>query len=190
MKILMIDNYDSFTFNLVQALGSMGHELIVYRNDQVSLNELASLQADRIVISPGPGRPEDAGISCDVIREFSPRVWTLGVCLGFQAIGHVLGMPVNNAPEIMHGKASWVVHDNRDIHHEVANPFSAMRYHSLGLREEDLPDFLEPTCRTIYGTLMGVRHKQWKLLGVQYHPESFLTPEGARILENFVELPD
>ncbi len=190
MKILMIDNYDSFTWNLVQALGSMGQELYVHRNDEITVTDIAALLPHRIVISPGPGRPENAGISCDVIRDFSRRIWTLGVCLGFQAIGHIYGMPVVNAPEILHGKNSWVVHDNRDIHRDVANPFSAMRYHSLGLREEDLPENLEPTCRTIEGTLMGVRHKQWKLVGVQYHPESFLTPEGRKVLSNFLDLPD
>lgn len=190
MRILIIDNYDSFTYNLVQALGSFGHELLVFRNDRISIEEAAALHPRRIVISPGPGRPEQSGVSLDVIRAFSREVWTLGVCLGHQCIGHLFGAPVRQAPEIMHGKTSWVVHDSQDVHQGVANPFQAMRYHSLALFEEDLPDFLAPTARTLEGTLMGVRHKKWKLIGVQYHPESFLTGEGMKILKNFLELPE
>ncbi len=186
VRILMIDNYDSFTYNLVQGLGALGHELLVYRNDEITLEEVEALDPDRIVISPGPGRPENAGISCDVIREFGARVWTLGVCLGHQCIGHVFGAPVVRAPEIMHGKTSWVVHHGKDVFLGLPNPFKAMRYHSLALREEDLPDELIATSRTLEGTLMGVRHREWKLIGVQFHPESFLTPEGHVILENFV----
>ena len=189
MRIVMIDNYDSFTYNLVQALGAMGHDLEVFRNDQVTVSQIERLAPDRIVISPGPGRPENAGLSCEVIRELSDRIWTLGVCLGHQAIGQVFGMPVVKAPEIMHGKTSWVLHDNRDVHRGLPNPFQAMRYHSLALREADLPDFLEATARTMEGTLMGVRHRERKLIGVQYHPESFLTPNGADALRNFLELP-
>jgi len=185
----MIDNYDSFTYNLVQALGAMGHELMVFRNDRITVDEIRPLRPERIVISPGPGRPEQSGAAMDVIRAFSPEIWTLGVCLGHQCIGSVFGMPVVQAPEIMHGKTSWVVHDGQDIHQGVANPFQAMRYHSLALREEDLPEFLAPTARTLEGTLMGVRHKIWKLAGVQYHPESFLTGQGLRVLRNFMELP-
>ena len=188
MHILLIDNYDSFTYNLVQALGSLGHELVVHRNDEIGLSAIESLGPDRIVISPGPGRPENAGLSVEVIERFSERIWTLGVCLGHQAIGQAFGMPVTGAPEIMHGKTSWVVHDNRDVHKGLPNPFQAMRYHSLILREEDLPDCLEVTARTLEGALMGVRHKTRKLIGVQYHPESFLTAEGPRLLENFLEL--
>lgn len=189
MRIVMIDNYDSFTYNLVQALGQMGHELIVFRNDQVTLPELAALHADRFVISPGPGRPEQAGVSCKVIAEFGRETWVLGVCLGHQCIGQVFGMPVVQAPEIMHGKTSWVVHDGRDEYSGVPNPFQAMRYHSLALREEDLPSDMVGSARSLEGTLMGVRHRHWKLIGVQYHPESFLTPEGGLILKNFMELP-
>jgi anthranilate synthase/aminodeoxychorismate synthase-like glutamine amidotransferase len=185
----MIDNYDSFTYNLVQALGALGHELIVFRSDRTTIPELSALQPRRIVISPGPGRPEQAGISCQVIRAFAPHTWTLGVCLGHQCIGHVFGMPVVRAPEIMHGKTSWVVHDNQDVHQGLPNPFAAMRYHSLALRAEDLPDCLTPTARTLEGTLMGVRHQSWKLIGVQYHPESFLTAPGPALLKNFMELP-
>ncbi len=189
MRVLMIDNYDSFTYNLAQALGALGHELIVYRNDAVNVEEIALLGPDRIVISPGPGRPEAAGVSIDVIRAFADTVWILGVCLGHQAICQAFGAPVTHAPEIMHGKTSMVVHDGRDVHQGVANPFAVMRYHSLAVREEDLPPELEPTARTLEGTLMGVRHRSLKLIGVQYHPESFLTTEGPRILKNFLELP-
>lgn len=188
MRIVMIDNYDSFTYNLVQALGASGHELIVFRNDRTTIEEISALKPHRIVISPGPGRPENAGISCEVIRAFGEHTWTLGVCLGHQCIGHVFGMPVVQADEIMHGKTSWVVHDKKDVHKDLPNPFSAMRYHSLALRENDLADCLEATARTLQGTLMGVRHKSWKLIGVQYHPESFLTPEGPNLLRNFLEL--
>jgi len=189
LRILMIDNYDSFTYNLAQALGALGHELLVYRNDRITLDEIESLKPRRIVISPGPGRPEDAGISCDVIKRFARDTWTLGVCLGHQCIGHLFGMPVVGAPEIMHGKTSWVVHDGKDVHQGLPNPFQAMRYHSLALNEEDLPEFLVTTARSLEGTLMGVRHESWKLIGVQYHPESFLTAEGTNILKNFLELP-
>jgi anthranilate synthase/aminodeoxychorismate synthase-like glutamine amidotransferase len=189
MRVLMIDNYDSFTYNLVQALGAMGHELMVFRNDRITLDQVRALKPERIVISPGPGRPEQSGISPDVIRAFSSEIWTLGVCLGHQCIATVFGVPVGQAPEIMHGKTSWVVHDNHDIHRGVANPFQAMRYHSLAVREEDLPDYLVPSARTLEGTLMGVRHKTWKLVGVQYHPESFLTAPGVTVLKNFMELP-
>jgi anthranilate synthase component II len=189
MLIVMIDNYDSFTYNLVQAFGALGHEPKVYRNDRVTLREIAFAHPDRIVISPGPGRPEQAGISCDVIREFSGQIWTLGVCLGHQCIGHAFGAPVVSAPELMHGKTSWVVHNNLDIHRGVPNPFVAMRYHSLVLREQDLPPELAPTARTLDGALMGLRHRSLKLVGVQYHPESFLTPEGIAVLRNFLELP-
>ncbi len=190
MRILMIDNYDSFTYNLVQALGSMGHELLVFRNDQVTVRQVLSLAPDRVVISPGPGRPEHAGVSCGIIRSLARRTWILGVCLGHQCIGHVFGMPVVSAPEIMHGKCSWVVHNNQGVHKGLPNPFLAMRYHSLALREEDLPDSLAPVARTIEGTLMGVQHKSLKLVGVQYHPESFLTVQGQEVLKNYIELRD
>jgi anthranilate synthase component II len=190
VRVVMIDNYDSFTYNLVQKLGELGHELIVFRNDETSIEEIRSLNPDRIVISPGPGRPEDAGISCDVIRQLSKNIWTLGVCLGHQCIGYVFGMPVVQAPEIMHGKTSWIIHDDRDIHKDLPNPFQAMRYHSLALNARSLPDELEATARTIEGTLMGIRHRRWKLIGVQYHPESFLTPDGPALLEKFLTLSD
>jgi len=190
VRILVIDNYDSFTFNLVQALGAMGHELLVYRNDQAGVAELAALHPRRIIISPGPGRPEGAGVSCAVIRELGQSIWTLGVCLGHQCIGHVFGAPVRRAPEIVHGKTSWVLHDGRDVHQGLPNPFQAMRYHSLALFEEEMPDCLEVTARAMDGTVMGLRHRTWKLVGVQYHPESFLTPDGPALLKNFLELPE
>jgi len=185
----MIDNYDSFTYNLVQALGALGHELIVHRNDRITVREIAVLDPDRIVISPGPGRPEQAGISCEVIKLFGEQTWILGVCLGHQCIGHQFGARIIPAPEIMHGKTSWVLHDGEDVHQGLGNPFQAMRYHSLVVREEGLPDELEASARSVDGVLMGIRHKTLKLIGVQYHPESFLTAEGNKILKNFVELP-
>ncbi len=188
MRIVMIDNYDSFTYNLVQALGALGHELIVFRNDEADVASIAHLRPDRVVISPGPGRPENAGISCRVIEELSPKIWTLGVCLGHQCIGQVFGAPVVQAREIMHGKTSWVVHDGKGLHQGLPNPMQVMRYHSLALREKDLPLCLEATARTLEGTLMGVRHKSWPLFGVQYHPESFLTPDGPSLLLNFIEM--
>ena len=190
MRILVIDNYDSFTFNLVQALGALGHELFVYRNDRANVAQLSALHPKRIIISPGPGRPEQAGVSCEVIRELGRSIWTLGVCLGHQCIGHAFGAQVRRAPEIMHGKTSWVLHDGRDVHQGLPNPFQAMRYHSLALYEEELPDCLEVTARSMEGTVMGIRHKEWKLIGVQYHPESFLTPQGNQLLKNFLELPE
>jgi anthranilate synthase/aminodeoxychorismate synthase-like glutamine amidotransferase len=157
--------------------------------DAVTVEALAFLAPERIVISPGPGRPEGAGVSCDVIRAFAETTWILGVCLGHQCIGHVFGMPVVRADQVMHGKTSWIVHDNHDIHRGLPNPFSAMRYHSLVLRENDLPPFLQASARTMDGVLMGLRHRSLKLIGVQYHPESFLTPEGTLVLKNFLELP-
>ena len=190
MRILVIDNYDSFTFNLVQALGALGHEVLVYRNDRAGVAELAALRPRRIVISPGPGRPEAAGVSCDVIRELGPSIWTLGVCLGHQCIGHAFGATVRRAPEIVHGKTSLVLHDGRDVHRHLPNPFPAMRYHSLALFEDELPDCLEVTARAMDGMVMGVRHREWKLIGVQYHPESFLTPDGPTLLQNFLGLPE
>lgn len=184
----MIDNYDSFTYNLVQALGGMGHELRVFRNDRVTLEELYALHPDKLVISPGPGRPQGAGISLEVLRRFGSRTWVLGVCLGHQCLAEAFGGRVVHAPRQMHGKTSRISHDGRGIYAGVPNPFVAMRYHSLVVEEKSLPLCLRITARAEDGVIMGLEHKELKLVGVQYHPESFLTPAGRQILQNFLRL--
>jgi anthranilate synthase/aminodeoxychorismate synthase-like glutamine amidotransferase len=185
--LLLIDNYDSFTFNLAQYLGELGAPPLVKRNDQITLDEIAELRPERIVISPGPGRPEDAGISVDLIRRFGPTVPVLGVCLGHQGIGIAFGGEVVRAPQLMHGKLSSVQHDGRGVFRGVAQPFTAGRYHSLVVAEP-LPEPLEAAARTEDGTIMGVRHKTFPVHGVQFHPESVLTGEGRHLLRNFLEL--
>jgi anthranilate synthase/aminodeoxychorismate synthase-like glutamine amidotransferase len=187
MKVLLIDNYDSFTFNLAQYLGELGHAPIVRRNDQITLREVGEMLPDRIVISPGPGRPEDAGISVDLIRSIGQRTPVLGVCLGHQAIGHAFGGDVVRAPALMHGKTSSIQHDGRGIFAGVAQPFVAGRYHSLIVADPP-PAMLEISARTDDGVIMGVRHREWPVHGVQFHPESVLTGEGRKILRNFLEL--
>ena len=187
--ILVIDNYDSFTYNLVQYLGELGAELRVRRNDQVTVGEIEAMAPEQILISPGPGRPEDAGISVDVIRRFGPSVPILGVCLGHQAIGVVYGGTVCRANAPMHGKTSTVVHDGKGLFHGIAEPFLAGRYHSLMLSSDRLPSELEVAARTREdGTIMAVRHRSYPVHGVQFHPESVLTDEGRRILRNFLDL--
>ena len=185
--LLLIDNYDSFTFNLAQYLGELGAPPLVKRNDEITLDEIGELQPERIVISPGPGRPEDAGISVDLIRRFGPRVPILGVCLGHQGIGIAFGGEVVRAAQLMHGKLSTVQHDGRGVFRGVAQPFTAGRYHSLVV-SDPLPDALEAAARTDDGTIMGVRHKEFPVHGVQFHPESVLTGEGRHLLRNFLEL--
>lgn len=184
--ILMIDNYDSFTYNLVQYLGEMGEKLIVYRNDKITLEEIKKLKPDHIVISPGPGRPEDAGISKDLIREFAGKIPILGVCLGHQCIGEVFGGKVVGAKRLMHGKTSLIYHNGKDIFKGVENPFEATRYHSLIVERESLPSCLEITAETKEKEIMGLKHKDYPIWGVQFHPESILTKEGKKILKNFV----
>jgi len=187
--ILVIDNYDSFTYNLVQYLGELGAEIRVHRNDQITVDEVRRLNPARIVISPGPGRPEDAGITVDVIRQFGPTVPVLGVCLGHQAIGVVYGGTVCRAIAPMHGKTSTVVHDGKGVFSGIGGPFEAGRYHSLIISAANVPAELEVTARTREdGTIMGVRHRSHPVHGVQFHPESVLTNEGRRILQNFLEL--
>jgi anthranilate synthase/aminodeoxychorismate synthase-like glutamine amidotransferase len=188
MKILLLDNYDSFTYNLAQYLGELGHAPVVHRNDAISLGEVESMKPDRIVISPGPGRPEDAGITVDVIRQWGRRIPVLGVCLGHQGIGHAFGGDVVRAPVLMHGKVSSVQHDGRGIFAGVAQPFVAGRYHSLIVADPP-PEALEISARTDDGIIMGLRHREWPVHGVQFHPESVLTGEGMKILRNFLELP-
>jgi anthranilate synthase/aminodeoxychorismate synthase-like glutamine amidotransferase len=185
--ILLIDNYDSFTFNLAQYLGELGHPPAVRRNDEITLGEVEAMHPSRIVISPGPGRPEDAGISVDIIKAMGAKVPVLGVCLGHQAIGYAFGGDVVRAPVLMHGKTSSVQHDGRGVFSGVSQPFVAGRYHSLVVADP-APGSLEISARTDDGVVMGLRHRQWPLHGVQFHPESVLTGEGRKILRNFVEL--
>jgi anthranilate synthase/aminodeoxychorismate synthase-like glutamine amidotransferase len=185
--ILLIDNYDSFTWNLAQYFGELGAPPLVRRNDEISLEEIEQLQPGRIVISPGPGRPEDAGISVDVIRRFGPTRPVLGVCLGHQSIGIAFGGTVVRAIELMHGKTSTVQHDGRGVFRGVSQPFTAGRYHSLVVAEP-LPTSLESAATTEDGTIMGVRHREFPIHGVQFHPESVLTSEGRQLLRNFLEM--
>jgi anthranilate synthase/aminodeoxychorismate synthase-like glutamine amidotransferase len=189
--ILLIDNYDSFTYNLVQRLGELNPnlDLRVFRNDEITPERVAELKPERIIISPGPCTPREAGISNDVIRRFAPEVPTLGVCLGHQCIGHVFGGEVIRNYRIMHGKTSPIFHDGEGLFKGLSNPFEATRYHSLVIKRESFtnPDFVI-TAWTEEGEIMGVRHRSWPLHGVQFHPESFLTAEGPRLLQNFVEL--
>ncbi|HYS27372.1 MAG TPA: aminodeoxychorismate/anthranilate synthase component II [Vicinamibacterales bacterium] len=187
--VLVIDNYDSFTYNLVQYLGELGAVIRVRRNDQVTLDEIAAMAPEQIVISPGPGRPEDAGVSVDVIRRFGPTTPILGVCLGHQAIGVVYGGIVCRAQVPMHGKTSTVVHDGKGVFAGLAAPFQAGRYHSLVISNDRVPGELEVAARTREdNTIMAVRHRAYPVHGVQFHPESVLTEEGRRILRNFIEM--
>jgi para-aminobenzoate synthetase component 2 len=186
--ILVIDNYDSFTFNLVQYLGAMGNDLKVFRNDAITVEEIGRLAPERIVISPGPGRPENSGIIIQTIKEFSGKIPILGVCLGHQAIGAAFGGNVVSAPQIMHGKTSDIFHDGRTIFRELPSPFRATRYHSLVVSPENLPDCLEVSAKTSDGIIMGLRHRQMVVEGVQFHPESILTDIGMKMLYNFVHL--
>jgi anthranilate synthase/aminodeoxychorismate synthase-like glutamine amidotransferase len=185
--ILLLDNYDSFTYNLAQYLGELGAPPLVKRNDEITLDQIAALKLDRIVISPGPGRPEDAGITVDLIRRFGPSTPILGVCLGHQGIGVAFGGQVVRAAQLMHGKVSSVQHDGRGVFRGVSQPFTAGRYHSLVV-SEPLPDSLEMAARTDDGTVMGIRHRTFPVHGVQFHPESVLTGEGRQVLRNFLEL--
>ena len=185
--ILLIDNYDSCTFNLAQYLGELGNAPLVRRNDDMTIGEIEALSPERIVISPGPGRPEDAGVSVDAIRAFGTRMPVLGVCLGHQAIGYAFGGTVARAPSLMHGKTSTLEHDGRGVFAGVTQPFVAGRYHSLVVTEPP-PPALEVTARTDEGVVMGLRHRDYPIHGVQFHPESVLTGEGKKILRNFLEL--
>jgi anthranilate synthase/aminodeoxychorismate synthase-like glutamine amidotransferase len=187
--VLVIDNYDSFTYNLVQYLGELGAEVRVRRNNEVTIAEIEAMAPDQILISPGPGRPENAGITPDVIRHFGPTTPILGVCLGHQAIGMVYGGTVSRAAAPMHGKTSTVVHDGRGVFAGITAPFEAGRYHSLVIAPDSVPDALEVSARTKdESTIMAVRHKTYQVHGVQFHPESVLTEEGRRILRNFLDL--
>ena len=188
--ILMIDNYDSFTYNLVQYLGQLGEEVAVHRNDAITLDEIEAMNPEAIFLSPGPCSPEQAGITVDVVRRFHRRIPLMGVCLGHQAIGHAFGGRVVRADRIMHGKTSPILNDGRTIFQGLPSPFPAGRYHSLIVERESLPDCLEVSAETEEGEIMGLRHRTLPVEGIQFHPESILTPGGKRIIRNFLQLID
>lgn len=185
--LLVIDNYDSFTYNLVQYFGELGAEMKVVRNDAISLDEIRELAPSHICISPGPCTPNEAGISCDVIREFGQTTPIFGVCLGHQSIGQVFGGEVIRASKLMHGKTSPIIHTGKSVFAGLPSPLTATRYHSLIVKRETLPDCLEITAETENGTIMGIMHKEFPIHGVQFHPESILTEDGMKMLENFLK---
>ena len=186
--LLMLDNYDSFTYNLVQYLQELGEEVVVHRNDQISVDQIAALKPRRIVVSPGPCSPAEAGISVELIQRLSATIPTLGVCLGHQAIGHAFGGQVIRAPQLMHGKTSLIHHDSSGVFRGLSNPFVATRYHSLIVERKSLPACLHTTAWTEDNTIMGLEHRERPLWGVQFHPESILTVEGKQLLKNFLDL--
>ncbi|MBT8043024.1 MAG: aminodeoxychorismate/anthranilate synthase component II [Pontiella sp.] len=186
--ILVIDNYDSFTYNLVQYLGELGAEMRVFRNDEISVADAVALNPEKVLVSPGPCTPREAGISCDIIREFGPRLPLFGVCLGHQSIGDVYGGKVVRADRLMHGKTSPIIHGGKSVFKGLPSPFDATRYHSLIIERKTLPDCLEITAWTDEGEIMGVQHKTHPVHGVQFHPESILTAEGKKLLQNFLDL--
>jgi anthranilate synthase component II len=185
--LLMIDNYDSFTYNLVQYFGELGEDVRVFRNDAITLKEIAAMKPDKLVISPGPCSPKEAGISVDAIKEFAGKLPILGVCLGHQSIGYAFGGEIVHAKQLMHGKVSAVQHANVGPFANLPNPFKATRYHSLAIRRETLPDCLDVTAWTEDGEIMGVRHKEHAIQGVQFHPESIMTEHGHQLLQNFLK---
>jgi anthranilate synthase component 2 len=186
--LIMIDNYDSFTYNLVQYLGELGEEVRTFRNDEISVDEIAKLSPDRIMVSPGPGKPDAAGVSLQVITHFAGKVPLMGVCLGHQSIGQAFGGKVVHAKEVMHGKTSMVEHDGSKLFADIPSPYRVTRYHSLVVERKSLPAELEVTAWTNDGEIMGLRHRDMLLVGVQYHPESILTEHGHRLLQNFLEM--
>jgi len=186
--LLVLDNYDSFTYNLVQYFGELGAELVVKRNDEITVEGIAALKPERICISPGPCTPREAGISNDVIRTFGPQMPILGVCLGHQCIGDVFGGAVVRADRLMHGKTSPILHDGKGVFAGLPSPFEATRYHSLIVGRDSVPDVLEITAETAEKEIMGLRHREYPIHGVQFHPESILTPEGKRLLKNFLKI--
>lgn len=188
MRILVIDNYDSFTYNLVQLLGKSDHEIIVRRNDRISVRGVAGLRASKILLSPGPGRPENSNVTIDILRELAGEIPVLGVCLGHQAIGHVFGGRIVRAPELMHGKVSPIKHDNRTIFRNLPQNFTATRYHSLIIERTSLPGCMEISSETEDGTIMGIRHRDFQIEGIQFHPESILTEKGNQIIRNWLSL--
>ncbi len=186
--LLIIDNYDSFTYNLVQYFGEMGADPVVRRNDEITMDEIASMKPDHLVISPGPCTPKEAGVSNEVIKRFGPTIPLLGVCLGHQCIGHVFGGDVVRADRLMHGKTSPILHHNQGVFENLPNPFEATRYHSLIVKRETFPDCLEITAETAEKEIMGLRHREYPIQGVQFHPESILTREGKALLRNFLNV--
>jgi len=186
--LLLIDNYDSFTYNLYQYLCELGQEVVVIRNDKTTIGDIEVMAPERIVISPGPGRPENAGISNDVIRYFAGKLPILGVCLGHQCVGQAFGATVKRAGEIKHGKSSLVYHDRQGLLAGLPNPFSAIRYHSLAVIQDNLPDCFKVSAQTENGIIMGLRHKEYSIEGVQFHPESIMTKEGKDLLQNFLNM--
>jgi len=186
--ILLIDNYDSFTYNLVQMIEPMGQEIKVFRNDEIDIQSISNLKPSKLMISPGPCTPDKAGISIDAIREYGPKIPTLGVCLGHQAIGEAYGGKIIRAERIMHGKTSMISHDNKGIFKGIPNPFEAIRYHSLIVEKDSLPDCFETTAWTKEGEIMGIRHREYPVYGVQFHPESILTDAGTALLRNFLNI--
>ena len=186
--LLLIDNYDSFTYNLYQYFSELGADVIVVRNDKITIESVYEMEPDQIVISPGPSTPEKAGISNEVIRRFGPSIPILGVCLGHQCVGYTYGGLVGNAGEILHGKLSQIHHDGKGVFKGLPNPFEAIRYHSLAIFKESLPDELEMTAWTDTDVIMGVRHKEYPVSGIQFHPESIMTKEGKALLQNFLEM--
>ena len=186
--LLVIDNYDSFTYNLVQYFGELGAQISVKRNDEISIAQIEALRPERICVSPGPCSPKEAGISNEVIRTFGPRLPLFGVCLGHQCIGDVFGGDVVRAGRLMHGKTSPILHNGKGVFHGLPTPFDATRYHSLLVRRETFPDCLEITAETAEGEIMGLKHREHPIHGVQFHPESILTLEGKKLLQNFLNL--
>ncbi len=186
--ILMIDNYDSFTYNLVHYLGELGEKVLVFRNDKIKLEDVGKLNPDIVVVSPGPCTPREAGISVDLIKELAGRIPILGVCLGHQSIGYAFGGKIVRAKRLLHGKTSMIYHDGREIYEGLPNPFEAIRYHSLLVEKESLPDELEITAWTDEDEIMGIRHKEYLIEGVQFHPESILTKNGKDLLKNFIKM--
>jgi para-aminobenzoate synthetase component 2 len=186
--ILVIDNYDSFTYNLVQYLGELKVEMEIHRNDQISIDQVRALNPERILISPGPCSPRESGLSNEIIRTFGPKIPLLGVCLGHQCIGHTFGGNVIVNYRMMHGKTSLIKHNGKDLFDGMPNPFAATRYHSLVIQSDTIPDCLEVTAKTDEGEIMGVKHKEYPIWGVQFHPESILTENGRQILKNFLKL--
>ena len=187
MKVLVIDNYDSFTYNLVQLLGSFDCKITVYRNDEINTDYIYKISPDKILISPGPGRPEDSKVTLSAIKCFAGKIPILGICLGHQAIGYIFGAKIITSKIIMHGKTSIIKHDNKTIFKNVPQDFEATRYHSLIIENETLPDELEISAQTEDGTIMGIRHKQLQIEGIQFHPESILTKNGKDIIKNWLE---
>jgi para-aminobenzoate synthetase component II len=185
--ILMIDNYDSFTYNLVQFLGELGEELVVRRNDEITITEIETMSPDYLMISPGPCSPNEAGISLEAITHFAGKIPIFGVCLGHQSIAQVFGGDVIRAERLMHGKVSDMHHDGKSIFHGMPNPFEATRYHSLIVKRETLPDCFDITAETSQGEIMAIRHKELEIEGVQFHPESIMTQQGKKLLKNFLE---